>query len=203
MKIICVGRNYAEHAREMLAEAPKEPVFFLKPDTALLRTNRPFYIPEFSREIHYEAELVFRICKNGKHIARRFARSYVDAVAVGIDFTARDLQAQLKQKGLPWEKAKAFDGSAACGHFRPLKAGEEIPHLSLQLSINGVVRQEAKASQMLFAVEDIISYISQFITFRQGDLLYTGTPSGVGPVKPGDLLEGFVNGWPSLRMRIK
>lgn len=202
MKIICIGRNYSEHAQEMQAEAPTEPVFFLKPDTALLRTNRPFYIPDFSREIHYEGELVFRICKNGKHIARRFARTYVDAVALGIDFTARDLQAQLKQKGLPWEKAKAFDGSAACGHFRNLNPEEDIQSLTLQLRINGAVRQQARASEMLFSVEEIISYVSRFITLRQGDLLFTGTPAGVGPVQAGDILEGFIDDFPSLKMRI-
>lgn len=187
----------------MQADSPTEPVFFLKPDTALLRTNRPFYIPDFSQEIHYEGELVFRICKNGKHIARRFARTYVDAVALGIDFTARDLQAELKLKGLPWEKAKAFDGSAACGHFRLLDPHEDLEQLTLELKINGMVRQQARASEMLFPVTEIISYVSHFITLRQGDLLYTGTPAGVGPVQAGDILEGFVNDFPSLKMRIR
>lgn len=203
MKIICIGRNYSEHAREMQAELPSEPVFFMKPDTALLRTNRPFYIPEFSQEIHYEGELVFRICKNGKHIARRFARTYVDAVALGIDFTARDIQAQLKQKGLPWEKSKAFDGSAACGHFRLLEPEEDLQKLTLELKVNGTLCQKAKATEMLYPVEELISYVSRFVTLRQGDLLYTGTPAGVGPIQAGDLLEGFVNDFPSLKMRVR
>lgn len=203
MKIICIGRNYSEHAREMQAEAPTEPVFFLKPDTALLRTNRPFYIPEFSQEIHYEGELVFRICKNGKHIARRFARTYVDAVALGIDFTARDIQAQLKQKGLPWEKSKAFDGSAACGHFRLLDPEEDLQQLTLELKVNGTLCQKARASEMLFPLEELISYVSRYVTLRQGDLLYTGTPAGVGRIQAGDVLEGFVNEFPSLKMRIR
>ncbi|MCS6981395.1 MAG: fumarylacetoacetate hydrolase family protein [Flavobacteriales bacterium] len=203
MKIICIGRNYSEHAREMAAELPQEPVFFLKPDTALLRTNRPFYIPDFTQEVHYEGELVFRICKNGKHIPERLALSYVDAVAVGVDFTARDVQNELKRKGLPWEKAKAFDGSAACGHFFMLSDFGNLLDLNLELRLNGQVKQKAATREMLFPVSYLIGYVSRFITLRQGDLLYTGTPAGVGPVAIGDEITGFINGRLSLRMKIK
>lgn len=202
MKIICIGRNYKEHAREMQAEAPEEPVFFLKPDTALLRTNRPFFIPDFTREVHYEAELVFRVAKNGRHIAARFAHRYVDAVAIGIDFTARDVQAVLKRKGLPWEKAKAFDGSAACGHFFPLTEMGPLENLRFELFVNGHIKQSATAYEMLFPLDHIVAYVSRFITLRQGDLIYTGTPAGVGPVHRGDILEGLLNGSPSLKMKI-
>lgn len=203
MKIICIGRNYAEHAREMAVEVQEEPVFFLKPDTALLQTNRPFYIPDFTREVHFEGELVFRICKNGKHIPERLALSYVDAVAAGVDFTARDVQNELKRKGLPWEKAKAFDGSAACGHFYILSELGNVSDLNLELRLNGQVRQSASTGEMLFSVSNLISYVSRYITLRQGDLLYTGTPAGVGPVAIGDEITGFINGRLSLRMKIK
>jgi len=203
MKIICIGRNYSDHAREMSAAVPEEPVFFLKPDTALLSTNRPFFIPEFSQEVHYEAELVYRICKNGKYIPQRFAHHYVDAVALGIDFTARDIQSELKKKGLPWEKAKAFDGSAACGKFIPLSGNFVNNPILFELKKNGTLVQHASSEEMIFKIDYLISYVSMFITLRQGDYLYTGTPSGVGQVFVGDELQGFINGQLSLRIKIK
>ena len=190
MKIFCVGRNYAEHAREMHHDIPDAPVIFMKPPTAVLQGNI-FYLPDFSKDMHYECELVFRIGKNGKHIAEEFASRYIDAVTTGIDFTARDVQAEQKKKGLPWEIAKAFDQSAVVGSFSPL-AEEKNKPWHFHLDINGKTVQSGDSSEMLFKPDRIIAYISQYFTLQQGDLLFTGTPAGVGAVKTGDVLEGYL-----------
>lgn len=193
MKIICIGKNYPEHIREMESKIPDEPIFFLKPDTALLRNNEPFYIPDWSNDLHHEVELVLRICKLGKNIEKKFAHRYYDAISLGIDFTARDIQTELKQKGLPWEKAKAFDYSAAISaKFLPVSNFPDFQNIRFRLDINSQTAQQATSGQMIFGFNEIISHISQFITLRIGDLIYTGTPAGVGSVKIGDRLEGYL-----------
>lgn len=195
MKIICIGRNYSEHARELNNEIPTEPVIFMKPDSALLRNNDPFYIPSFSNDVHYECELVVRINRLGKNIEPRFANRYYDEIGLGIDFTARDLQHKLKEKGLPWEKAKAFDRSAAIGN--DFVAKSELPDanaIKFQLRKNGEVVQNGDSSYMLFPIDELISQVSNYFTLKIGDLIYTGTPVGVGPVAIGDRLEGFLEG---------
>lgn len=203
MKIICVGRNYAAHARELGNAVPENPVLFMKPKTALLPPGRPFYLPEFSKDIHYEAELVFRICKNGKHIAEKFVRRYYDQVTVGIDFTARDLQQHQKEKGLPWEIAKAFDGSAVVGSFVSLSEEQQVQDLRFELKKNGQSVQQGWAGNMLHSVDRLIAYASTFFSFNTGDLLFTGTPEGVGPVVIGDHLEAFLTGNSVLNLQIK
>jgi acylpyruvate hydrolase len=201
MKIICIGRNYAEHAKELKNAIPTEPVFFMKPDTALLKEG-DFYIPEFSKELHHEIELVLKICKVGKHIDEKFAHNYYDEIGLGIDFTARDLQAQCKEKGLPWEKAKAFDNSAPIGKF--IKKEElNISDINFELKINGESKQIGNSKDLIFSFDKVISYVSQFVTLKQGDLIYTGTPEGVGQVNAGDKLEGFLNGNLFLKLNIK
>ena len=192
MKIICIGRNYIEHARELKNPVPKKPIFFLKPDTALLIRNRPFFYPDFSEDIHYELELVLKICKNGKNIAGDFARDYYKEIGLGIDFTARDLQQQAKEKGLPWEVAKAFDQSAAISEFMPFESLKNPENISFRLDLNGVSVQMGFSTDMIFHFNHLISYVSKFMTLRAGDLLFTGTPEGVGPVKIGDKLQGFL-----------
>ncbi|MCS6933871.1 MAG: fumarylacetoacetate hydrolase family protein [Chitinophagales bacterium] len=194
MKIICVGRNYAEHARELQNEVPDKPVVFLKPPTALLKDNKPFYYPEWTRELHHEAEVVLRICRQGKYIQEQFAHKYFDQVTVGVDFTARDLQHALKAKGLPWEIAKAFDHSAVVGVFKPLTALPEWERNGIRFSLhkNGKPVQQGDTRDMLFSFGAIIAYCSQFFTLQAGDLIYTGTPPGVGPVEREDRLEGFL-----------
>ncbi len=189
MKIICIGRNYSEHAKELKNEVPDKPVVFLKPQTALLKDNKPFFYPEWSTDIHYETEVVLKISKQGKYIDEKFASKYFDAVTIGIDFTARDLQSQQKAKGLPWEIAKAFDNSAVIGPFHPIPANGQI---LFSLKLNGIEVQQGNTADMLFSFEEIIAYASQFFTLQIGDLIYTGTPAGVGPVKIGDRLEGFL-----------
>ncbi|MFM7016023.1 MAG: fumarylacetoacetate hydrolase family protein [Bacteroidota bacterium] len=192
MKIICVGRNYAAHAKELNNAVEEEPVIFLKPDTALLTNNQDFYLPDFSNDIHYETELVVKICKAGKHIDEQFANRYYDAISVGIDFTARDLQSVLKSKGLPWERAKAFDHSAVIGRFLPLAEAGSVNDLTFSMKLNGQKVQEGHTNEMVFSVDKVIAFVSRFITLKTGDLIYTGTPQGVGPVKAGDRLEGFL-----------
>lgn len=195
MKIICIGRNYSEHARELNNEIPTEPVIFMKPDSALLRNNDPFYIPSFSNDVHYECELVVRINRLGKNIETRFANRYYDEIGLGIDFTARDLQAKLKDKGLPWEKAKAFDRSAAIGNdFIQKSELPDVNAIKFQLKKNGELVQNGDSSYMLFPIDEIISQVSNYFTLKIGDLIYTGTPVGVGPVAIGDRLEGFLEG---------
>lgn len=195
MKIICIGRNYVAHAKELNNEVPGEPVIFLKPDSALLRNNDPFFIPAFSKEIHYETELVVKISRLGKYIERKYAHRYYKEIGLGIDFTARDLQSQLKEKGLPWEKAKAFDQSA--GLSKTFIPKENLPNpnaLHFRLDINGKTVQEGDSSLMIFPVDEIIAQVSKYFTLRIGDLIYTGTPAGVGPVTIGDRLEGYLEG---------
>lgn len=201
MKIICIGRNYAEHAKEMKAELPTEPVFFMKPDTALLK-ERDFYLPDFTKDLHHELELVLKISKAGKHIGAEFAHRYYDEIGLGIDFTARDIQAKCKEKGLPWEKAKAFDNSAPIGRFIS-KNKLNLANLDFELKVNGETRQKGHSRDLIFSFDQVISYVSQFVSLRVGDLIYTGTPEGVGPVKIGDKLEGFLNGEPLLEIHIK
>ena len=203
MKIICIGRNYAEHAKEMNAAVPKEPVFFLKPDTALLKDNQPFYYPDFSNEIHHEIELVLKITKNGKNIAPEFAHKYYDEIGIGIDFTARDIQAMCKEKGLPWEKAKGFDYSAPLGSFINKEKLGDLNTIHFKLLINETIVQTGNTKDLLFSFDTIISYISKFITLKTGDLIYTGTPEGVGPVKIGDRLEGYIEEHKLLHFEIK
>lgn len=191
MKIICIGRNYAEHAKEMKSELPKEPVFFFKPDVAILRGNR-FYIPEFSNEIHYEVELVVKINKVGKYIDEKFAHTYYNEIGLGIDFTARDIQRECKAKGLPWEKAKAFENSAVLSKEFIPKSELDLNNINFSLQLNQDTVQQGNSSQMIFTIDQIIAYISKFVTLKIGDLIYTGTPSGVGAVKIGDKLDGYI-----------
>ena len=192
MKIICIGRNFAAHAKEMNAEKPSEPVFFLKPDTALLRENDPFYIPNFSTDLHYECELVIRIDKVGKNISEKFAPKYYSSFTLGIDFTARDLQQICKEKGLPWEKAKAFDHSAPISSKMLSIADFDLNDLNFRLEKNGEIVQKGNTQDWIFNPDQIISHISQYMTLKTGDLIYMGTPEGVGPVKIGDKLKGYV-----------
>ncbi len=190
MKIICIGRNYAEHAKELNNTVPEKPFFFMKPDTALLLDNKPFYLPDFSSDLHHEVELVLKISKMGKQIEKGFAYRYYDEIGIGIDFTARDLQRECKQKGLPWEVAKAFDHSAPLGGFLSKKA---LPDpILFHLDINGKTVQEGTTEDLLFSFDELIAYVSRFITLRTGDLIYTGTPAGVGPVKKGDRLQAYI-----------
>ena len=192
MKIICIGRNYSDHAKELKNELPNEPLFFLKPDTAIVIKNRAFFYPEFSKEVHYEVELVYRICKVGKYIQKKFAHTYYKEIALGIDFTARDLQREAQAKGQPWEKAKGFDRSAPISSFYPLNDFEDSNNLTFSLRKNGELVQEGKSSDMIFGIDSIIEHVSQFITLKMGDIIFTGTPAGVGPVKIGDKLEGYL-----------
>lgn len=190
MKIFCIGRNYSEHTKELNNAVPENPVVFMKPATALLKDNQPFYYPEFTKDLHYETELVLRICKQGKYIKEKFAHKYYDQIGLGIDFTARDLQTYQKAKGLPWEIAKAFDHSAVIGKLFPKETFALPLHFSLQL--NGTEVQKGNSADMLYSFDILIEYISQFFTLQAGDLIYTGTPAGVGAVKIGDRLEGFL-----------
>ncbi len=210
MKIICIGRNYRAHAEELhrdtgLAADAAEPIWFLKPDTALLRNNDPFYIPAFSHEVHYECESVVRIDRVGRSIAEKFAHRYYREVGLGIDFTARDLQREAIAKGLPWEPAKAFDRSAALSpEFLPLaELGGDVQNLRFELSVNGEVRQQGFTGDMLFSVDRIVAAVSEYTTLRMGDLIYTGTPAGVGPVVPGDCLRATLEGRELLNFDIK
>jgi len=203
MKIICIGRNYAAHIEELKNEKPGQPVVFLKPDTALLKGGAPFFYPDFSTNIHYEIELVLKISKEGKYIQPQFAHRYFEEIGLGIDFTARDLQDQCKAKGLPWEIAKAFNGSAPIGEFKPVAELGDLKNLDFHLEINGEVRQKGNTGLMLFDFATIIAYVSQFFTLKKGDLIYTGTPAGVGPVHTGDQLTGFLGTEKLLHVAIK
>lgn len=203
MKIICIGRNYAEHAKELNNPLPEKPVFFMKPETSLLLRNRPFYYPDYSNDIHFETELVLKISRNGKHIQEEFAHRYYDEIGIGIDLTARDLQSECKKKGLPWEIAKAFDSSAPLGEFVPKEKLNLDDGIRFRLNINGETRQSGNSSDMIFSFDRIIAYVSRFVTLKMGDLIFTGTPEGVGPLKQGDLLEAFIEGEQLLRTRIK
>ena len=203
MKIICIGRNYSEHAKELGNETTKEPVFFLKPDTAISPKGHPFFIPDFSNNVHYEVELVIRINRLGKHIEEKFAHKYYDQIGLGIDFTARDIQQEVKEKGLPWEKAKGFDGSAVISRKYLDKKELELADLNFSLKKNGEIVQSGNTQQMLFKIDQIIAYISQFYTLKIGDLIYTGTPAGVGQVHPGDVLEGFIEEQKMFKVKVR
>ena len=192
MKIICVGRNYVEHIKELNNEAPKDPVLFLKPDTAILLKKQPFFIPEFSNEVHHEVEILVKINRIGKHIDRKFAHKYYDEIGLGIDFTARDLQSILKEKGLPWEKAKAFDGAAVIGNFLSKSDFKDIDNINFRLEKNGKVQQTGNTSLMLWKIDTLIEYISKYFTLKIGDIIFTGTPSGVEKVNSNDILKGFI-----------
>lgn len=200
MKIICIGRNYGKHALELGNEIPEEPVIFIKPDTAVLRGN-DFYIPEFSENIHYELEVVLKISKGGKYIQKENAHKHYDEIGLGIDFTARDLQNKLKSKGLPWELAKGFDGSAAVSSFFP-KSGFDLQHLHFSLFRNKDKVQDGNTANMIFSFDEIIAYASQFFTLRVGDLIFTGTPEGVGKLEEDDVLEAFIEDRKALDIRI-
>jgi 2-keto-4-pentenoate hydratase/2-oxohepta-3-ene-1,7-dioic acid hydratase in catechol pathway len=203
MKIFCIGQNYREHNRELNSPNPEEPVIFMKPDTALLRDNKPFYIPAFTQNLHYETEVVIKICRLGKNIAPRYAYRYYNELALGLDFTARDLQNRLRAEGKPWEISKAFDNSAAIGNFRSKEQLPDIQNIDFYLDINGKTVQRGNTADMIFPVSEIISYISRFFTLKMGDLIYTGTPAGVGQVSTDDRLEGFLNGEKMFDFRIK
>jgi len=203
MKIICIGRNYVDHIEELKNERPTAPVVFLKPDTAILPKQFPFFIPDFSSDVHYEVELVIKVSKVGKHIAQKFARNYYNEVGLGIDFTARDLQATLKQKGLPWEIAKGFDGSAVIGQFNPIEDYDSLQNLNFELQKNNEVVQKGNASHMIWNFDEIVSYVSQYFTLKTGDLIFTGTPAGVGPIAVGDIFEGFIEDEKQFRLAIK
>lgn len=204
MKIICVGRNYVAHAKELNNAIPDEPVLFMKPDTALLRNNDPFYIPDWSKDVHHEIELIVRIKRLGKNIAKEFAHRYYDEIGIGIDFTARDVQNSLKDKGLPWEKAKAFDHSAViCPEFVPVSELSDRNAIHFSLEKNGETVQNGDSSLMIFPIDDLIAHISKYFTLKIGDLIYTGTPAGVGPVAIGDHLEGFLEGEKKFDFHVK
>lgn len=204
MKIICIGRNYVEHARELNNDIPDEPVFFMKPDSALLRNNDPFYLPDWTNEVHHEIELVIKINRLGKNIERRFAHRYFNEVGLGIDFTARDVQKKLKEKGLPWEKAKAFDQSAVISStFLPVSIFPDPDSINFKLNINGSVVQTGHSGLMIFSFEEIIAHVSKYMTLKIGDLIYTGTPAGVGAVNIDDHLEGYLEDKKLLDFMIK
>lgn len=202
MKIICIGRNYAKHIEELENEKPDNPVIFLKPDSAILPKNNPFFIPPFSNDVHYEVEVLVKINKVGKHIASRFAHKYYDEIGLGIDFTARDVQAHCKEKGLPWEKAKAFDGSAIVGQFYK-KEEFDLENISFQLLKNDVVVQDGHSKAMLWKIDELISYVSQYFTLKKGDIIFTGTPAGVGKVEENDVLTGMLEGKQAFQIRVK
>ena len=204
MKIICIGRNYVAHAEELKNEVPDEPVFFMKPDSSLLRNNDPFFIPEWTSDVHHEIELIIKISRLGKSIDKRFAKRYYKEVGLGIDFTARDVQSQLKAKGLPWEKAKAFDRAAVLGSkFIPVGDLPNPEKIAFRLDVNGKTVQNGDSSLMIFNFDTIVAYVSKYVTLKIGDLIYTGTPAGVGPVKPGDHLEGYLEADKLLDFRVK
>ncbi len=203
MKIICIGRNYTEHIAELQNERPTEPVVFLKPDSAVLLKQHPFVIPEFSNDIHHEVEVLVKINKVGKYIDAKFSHKYYDEIGLGIDFTARDLQSQLKEKGLPWEKAKAFDGSAVIGDFLSIKIFNSLENLTFELTNNGETVQKGNTSNMLWKIDELIAYVSQYFTLKIGDIIFTGTPAGVAKVNPNDILEGFLEKHKLFRIQVK
>ena len=203
MKLICIGRNYAKHIEELHNERPDEPVVFLKPDSAILLKQHPFVIPEFSSDIHHEIELIVKISKVGKYIEPKFAHKYYEEISVGIDFTARDIQQTLKDKGLPWEKAKAFDGSAVIGSFISKKLFSSLESINFELTNNGKTVQKGNSSLMLWKIDELIAYVSQYFTLKIGDIIFTGTPEGVAVVQPNDVLEGFIENNKVFRINIK
>ena len=203
MKIICIGRNYADHISELNNERPDDPVIFMKPDTAILPKKTPFVIPEFSKDVHHEVEVLVKICKVGKYISPKFAHKYYDEIGLGIDFTARDLQTKLKEKGLPWEKSKAFDHSAIIGDFLLKKNYSSLENISFELRKNSEIVQKGSTSMMLWNIDEIISHVSQFFTLKKGDIIFTGTPKGVASVKENDVLEGFLEGKQMFKIQVK
>ena len=192
MKLICIGRNYTDHIKELENEKPTDPIVFLKPDTSILLKKQPFFIPEFSNDVHHEVELLVKINKVGKYIDKKFAHKYYSQVGLGIDFTARDLQAELKRKGLPWEKAKAFDGAAVIGKWLPKSDFEDINNINFSLNKNNKVVQSGNTQLMLWKVDEIIEYVSKYFTLKIGDVIFTGTPAGVGKVIANDVLQGYI-----------
>ena len=203
MKLICIGRNYAKHIAELDNERPEHPVVFLKPDTSILLKRQPFFIPDFSKDVHHELELIVKINKVGKHIDKKFAHKYYSEISVGIDFTARDLQSELKQKGLPWEKAKAFDGAAVIGKWIDKTSIENIDNLNFKLLKNGELVQDGNTSHMLWKVNELIEYVSKYFTLKIGDVIFTGTPEGVGKVVANDQLEGFIEDKKLFSIKVK
>lgn len=204
MKILAIGRNYVAHIEELGNERPEEPVVFTKPNTALLTNNKPFYYPDFTQDIHHEVELVLRICRNGKYVDEKFAHKYYDAIGVGIDLTARDLQAKAKKKGLPWAIAKGFNSSAPLSnHFVDVQDIPDKKNINFRLEVNGEVRQQGNTSKMIFSFEEIIAYISKFFLIQKGDLIFTGTPSGVGPIQVGDTLTAYFEEKSMLEMEVR
>jgi len=203
MKLICIGRNYTAHIEELENERPKEPVVFIKADSAILPKEQDFYLPPFSNNVHHEVELLVKITKVGKHIAKEFAHKYYDEVSLGIDFTARDVQDELKSKGLPWEKAKSFDGSAVIGKWVSKSNYNDLDDLNFSLTRNNEVVQSASSELMLWKIDELISYVSQFFTLKKGDIIFSGTPSGVGKVEAGDVLEGFIENEPFFKVGVR
>ena len=203
MKIICIGRNYVKHIEELQNERPDEPVVFMKPDSAVLLKQHPFVIPEFSEDIHHEVEILVKINKVGKYIEPKFAHNYYDEIGLGIDFTARDLQSKLKEKGLPWEKAKSFDGSAVIGAFLPKKSFSSLENINFELKNNNLVVQKGNTGLMLWKIDELISHVSQYFTLKIGDIIFTGTPEGVAKVKLNDILEGFIEDKKLFKIQVK
>ena len=203
MKLICIGRNYTKHIEELNSEKPTDPVIFLKPDTAILLKKQPFFIPDFSNEVHHEVEILVKIKKVGKHIDKKFAHKYYDEIGLGIDFTARDLQNQLKNKGLPWEKCKAFDGSAVIGSWLPKKQFKDVDNISFKLIKNDEVVQQGNTSHMLWKIDEIIEYVSKYFTLKIGDIIFTGTPAGVGKVFANDKLKGLIENTEMFSITVK
>lgn len=203
MKIICIGRNYTDHIKELENEKPTDPVVFLKPDTSILLKGQPFFIPEFSQDVHHEVEVLVKINRIGKHIQPKYAHKYYDEIGLGIDFTARDLQTKLKAKGLPWEKAKGFDGAAVVGKWLPKESLPHVDDLTFSLTKNGETVQSGSSSLMLWKIDELIAYVSQFFTLKIGDILFTGTPAGVGPVAINDNLVGTLEGQELFSIKVK
>jgi len=203
MKLICIGRNYTDHIKELENEKPTDPVVFLKPDTAILLKKQPFFIPDFSDDVHHEVEVLVKINKVGKHIAKKFAHKYYDEIGLGIDFTARDLQAQLKSKGLPWEKAKAFDGAAVVGKWLPKTQFQNVDNINFSLKQNDEVVQQGNTDLMLWKIDEIIEYVSKYFTLKIGDIIFTGTPAGVGKVFANDKLKGYIENEELFSIKIK
>lgn len=203
MKIICIGRNYASHIKELDNEKPTDPVVFLKPDTAILLKKQPFFIPEFSTDVHHEVEILIKINKIGKHIQQKFAHTYYDEIGLGIDFTARDLQQSLKQQGLPWEKAKSFDGAAVIGDFLPKNHFKDLNNINFRLEVNEKTVQKGNTSNMLWEIDALIEYVSKYFTLKIGDIIFTGTPSGVAKVNPNDKLTGYIENHKLFNINVK
>ncbi|WP_024771299.1 fumarylacetoacetate hydrolase family protein [Aquimarina macrocephali] len=203
MKLICIGRNYTDHIEELENERPENPVVFMKPDTSILLKKQPFFIPDFSDDIHHEVEVLIKINKVGKHIDKKFAHKYYDEISLGIDFTARDLQAKLKAKGLPWEKAKAFDGAAVIGAWVSKDKYDDIDSIDFRLEKNGNIAQQGNTRLMLWKINELIEYVSKYFTLKIGDIIFTGTPAGVGAVKPNDTLTGYINNQQFFSIKVK